>query len=807
MSQKLKGVIIDLDYVMQNGNAVVRIAFKSEGKIHAIFDKDFLPYFYVNPYNPDIDEKELLLLSVQQEGEAPERAKKIERERKILGSKEEEVLKVYISNPKSVPRFSRLFSEFGECFEHDIVFWKRYLIDKNISPLSQMEIEAREEENRLIVESIKNVEAGNSESLKHISFDIETYNPAGMPNASSGKDPIIMISYTDGKERAVLTYKEISEDFVKTYGSEEEMIRAFIEVIRRIDPDIIVGYNSSNFDLPYLKARAERLKINFNDICRFDGEARQEHHGMIEAFRIPGRINLDVFNVAKFVSVVGAAEQLIKVSSFKLYDVYSAVTGKKKINVDKMAIWERWDKGGKDIEELARYSMSDAVSLDELYDFFLPLEIEMARVSGTTISEASISTTGQLVEYGMMRNAAVKKHMIPNKPEERVIGARVENPFEGAFVKTPEAGIYDNIVVFDFKGLYPSIIIAHNIDNSTLCRDCDDAFVSPTGFRFRKAPRGIMPMVLKELIDERNQIKKAHKSNPEDKELTARYQALKILANSFYGYLGYARSRWYSRECASSVTAYGRSFVTKLIEDAENAGFKVLYSDTDSSFILLGEKTKQEAMSFLEGVNRNLPQDMELELEDFYTRGVFVGKKGENGTGAKKKYALLSQSGKIKIRGFELVRRDWSRIARDTQRAVLETILHEGDKEKAANIVKEVIKRLREGSVDLRDLTIQTQIRKSLRSYDIKSPEIAAAKKAVAAGIKKREELEGATISYVITKSGNSISDKAEIEDLAKDYDADYYIQHQILPATMKLLKELGYEEGELKDMGKQKKL
>ena len=145
------------------------------------------------------------------------------------------------------------------------------------------------------------------------------------------------------------------------------------------------------------------------------------------------------------------------------------------------------------------------------------------------------------------------------------------------------------------------------------------------------------------------------------------------------------------------MTAFGRQYIKESIDMAEKFGLKPIYGDTDSIVALMGDKTKDDVLKFLKDFNSKLPESMELELEDFYSRGVFVGKKVEKGTaGAKKKYALISESGRIKIRGFELVRRDWSKIARDTQRAVLETILKEGDAQKAVDIVKDAVKRLKE---------------------------------------------------------------------------------------------------------------
>ncbi len=806
MDTVLSGVIIDVDYAIVDSKSVIRIALKTKEGTKILRDYNFLPYFYLVPSNSSLKKESLENTQIVGEKGEDIKVEKAEETKVMLGTKEVRAFRVYARNPKFVPKLSGAISDFGDCYEYDIVFWKRYLIDKNISPLMAIKATVHEKEGELILDSIENEDTQMDIPLNHISFDIETYNAAGgMPRMQ--KDPVIMISYTNGRESEVFATKKIKEKFVRSFDSEAEMIGEFVNVVKKNDADIIVGYNSSNFDLPYLLERGKVTKSGF-DIGRFDGEVRQESHGLVQSFKIPGRANLDIYNVAKFVSIVGATERLIKVNSFKLGDVYNAVTGNTKVTVVKTNIWQLWDNGGEELEELARYSLSDAISLDALYDFFLPLEMEVAKVSGTTLAEAAVSTTGQLVEFVLMRYAHIYNHIIPNKPSDYEIKERTINPFEGAYVKTPEAGIYDNIAVFDFRGLYPSIIIAHNIDISTLCPECDEksAFVSPDGTKFRKDRKGVIPLVLKKLIDERNEVKKLYKKNPDDKSLSARYQALKILANSFYGYMGYARSRWYNRQCAASVTAYGRQFITKVIDDAENAGFKVLYSDTDSIFILMVDKTKDEAMKFVDGVNKKLPEGMELELEDFYSRGVFVGKKGGEG-GAKKKYALLSESGRIKIKGFELVRRDWSKIARDTQRAVLETILKEGDKDKAAEIVKDVVARLKEGKVPLNELVINTQIRKGLGKYDIKSPEISAANLAVKEGVKKKDELEGAVIGFVITKDGNSISDRARIEEMAKNYDPEYYINHQIIPATMKILKELGYNADELKTKGSQKKL
>jgi DNA polymerase, archaea type len=802
---ELEGVILDVDYVNLSRRSTIRVTLKSKDGVRALFDTGFSPHFYLIPSNAGLEEATISSLNIFSETSERIEITKVERAELLLKGRTVSAFAIYTADSKDVPRLKDYVKEFGECYEYDIPFWKRYIIDKGISPLSGARIRAHESEHGLVIDEIVKVGGDPGVELSHVCFDIETYNAS--TSSDPRRDPVLMISYTDGKEARVLTTKKIDHDFVTVFKTEREMIEGFVAAVKSLDADVIAGYNSANFDMPYLMTRSKVVKADL-DLSRYGEEVRSVHHGLTESVKAPGRVCLDVYHVARFVSIVGASEQLLRTYNLKLDEVHTAITGKKKVTVDKKRIWQMWDNGGAELERLSEYSLSDAISLDEIYEFFMPLEIETAKVSGTTLGEVSVSTVGQLAEFLLMRYAHENGEIVPNRPDEREIRARSQVTFEGAYVKTPDAGIYNNIVVFDFRGLYPSIIIAHNVDPSTVRpAGRGDCFEAPNGVLFAKSPQGIIPKAMEMLISERQSVKKAYKKDPDNKSLGARSNALKILANSFYGYLGYARSRWYSRDCASSITALARSYILNTIEEAEKAGFKTLYSDTDSTFLLVGDKKDEEITAFLKRVNASLPKAMELELEDFYTRGVFVGKKAATASGAKKKYALLSRTGRIKIKGFELVRRDWSGIARSTQKAVLETILREGSKERAMEIVKGVIKDLKDGKVPLKDLVIYTQLRKGIGSYDAKSPELAAVQKAIKSGFRTREELEGATIGYIITRHGSTISEKAQLEELAEDYDPDYYIGHQVVPATLRILKELGIGEEELKGGGEQRRL
>jgi DNA polymerase I len=536
---------------------------------------------------------------------------------------------------------------------------------------------------------------------------------------------------------------------------------------------------------------------------------------MITGLKLPGRVHLDLYPVVKFFGVIG----LIKSQRFTLDAVAEDVLGSKKVKIKKEEIWQMWDSG--DIDKLCEYSLVDAELTQALCERFLPLEMELSSVAKMPLFDTTLSTSGQLVENLLMYHATERGEIIPSRPSGEAIIERSNAPIQGAFVKLPEPGIYENVAVLDFRGLYPSIIVSYNIDPGTLMEKGVDirpggddrpnppdpnTNESPTGARFPKTGQGLVPYVLDYLVDMRMKIKKELKTLDKDSDaytrMNARSHALKILANSFYGYLGYARSRWYSRPCAESVTAWGRKHIMETISTAEARGFTVLYSDTDSIFLLY--KDKQHVMDFMHDFNRSLPEKMELELEGFFTRGVFVSKKGGEERGAKKKYALLGEDGRIKIRGFELVRRDWSSVAKETQLKVLEAILKEGSKEKAVKIIRDVVLSLQEGKVPLEKLAISTQLNKDPKKYEVASPELSAAKKMMKAGIMAEK---GTVISYVVGKSGKTISEKAVPLELAKDYDPDYYINNQVLPAVMKIMKELGYDEYSMKFGGKQKSL
>ncbi|MDY6769731.1 MAG: DNA polymerase domain-containing protein, partial [Candidatus Nanohaloarchaea archaeon] len=281
---------------------------------------------------------------------------------------------------------------------------------------------------------------------------------------------------------------------------------------------------------------------------------------------------------------------------------------------------------------------------------------------------------------------------------------------------------------------------AHNISPDTLDRDdCDDEYTVDiedldATYRFCQDDPGFIPSLLEDMVEERYELKGRLSGMAEDsqeaRDLDTRQNALKILSNAFYGYMGYNGARWYSRECAEATTALGRRYIQDTIEAAEEMGFDVVYGDTDS-VMLKGGDVEDRLDGFQAEVNADLPEFMELEFEGFYPRGLFTYT--EQGEGAKKKYALIDRGGDVKITGFEQVRRDWSPVAKEVQEEVIRQVL-EGDVDAAVETVEDTIERLRAGEVPLEKLRIYTKMTKKPENYESKTPHSEAAKKAIKRG-------------------------------------------------------------------------
>jgi DNA polymerase, archaea type len=812
----MKGLLLDLDYYGEGGKGerpVIRLFFKGEDRSFVAIDDSFSPYFYVVPdglagasdevFDGACDRvrEEILSADFGEVGIVD-----VQREEKRLFGDAITVLRIVLNHPQDVPKIRgavRNIEGVKAIYEHDIIFVRRYLIDRGLVPLSWMEIEGETTDDGIVrVDSIKPVE-GKVPELAVLSFDIEVYNPKGAPREDT--DEIVMMSLASNTGiRKVITWKkpESEMDFVEVLDDEKAVLERFADIVTGGDFDVLVGYNTDNFDFPYIKKRLDKLGIELPIGRDGSGILMRGRKNLFEA-KIKGRVHIDMYPIVK---------KSVRLSSYVLENVVRDVLGIEKEKIPGDMLWKFWDEGGKNFERMIQYSMEDAEVTLGLLEKFLPRYFELTRIVKQPLHDISRMTTGQLVEWLLMREASRGGELIPNRVGGKEATRRRADSYMGGYVKEPRKGICEDLAVFDFRSLYPSVIVTHNIDPSTLIEGgaCDENRAPGLEYCFSRERGGFIPAILENLIERRMEVKERLKAATGAKDavdvkmLDVEQYALKILANSFYGYMGYPRARWYRKECAESVAAFARMYIKKVMSVAkEEFGFEVVYGDTDSLFIVVPKKERGKAKEFLKTVNESLPGTIELEYEGFYKRGIFV---------TKKRYALIDEEDKVTVKGLEFVRRDWAPIARRTQEEVLTRLLKGAPPKEAAKVVRDAIESIRDRDVSLEDITIYTQLTKSIDEYKNVGPHVVAAKRLLEHG---REVTPGMVIGYVITRRIRGIGGIKGIKGISRrampvefvkieDYDPEYYIDNQILPANLRIMEAVGYSKGHLKEGIKQ---
>ncbi len=767
--------LLDVDYVTENDRAVIRLWCKDDKGVFVAYDRNFLPYFYVIGCKAE----DVMKVKVRTSEGIITPLKVEEVEAKSLG-KPIKALKVYTRHPQHVPKLREEIKKFAEVREADIPFAYRYLIDKDLACMDGIEIEPIAVKEGVLrayeVRSVRRVEKKGFPDLKILSFDCEMLAQF-MPDPE--KDPIIAIAVKCGDFEEVL------------HGDERDILRRFVSIIKEFDPDIIVGYNQDNFDWPYVKKRAEKFGIRL-DI----GRDRSEISFRGGRPKIAGRLDVDLYDIALKIPDV-KIKTLKKVAEFLGAKVEEE-------DIEGRDIYKCWMKGEK--EKVFKHALNDVLTTYRLALELLPMHYELSRMIKLPLDDVARLGRGKQVDYFLLSEAKKINEIAPNPPE-------IEESYEGAFVLEPARGLHENVACLDFASMYPSIMINFNISPDTLVKgECEDCYVAPeVRHKFRKSPDGFFKRILKMLIEKRREIKRQMKKLDPDSEdyklLDIKQQTLKVLTNSFYGYTGWNLARWYCRECAEATTAWGRYFIRKAVKIAESMGFEVLYGDTDSLFIkkdkLNLKELEKECLKLIDVISKELP--IQLEIDEFYKTIFFV---------EKKRYAGLTEDDRIVVKGLEVRRGDWCELAKRVQREVIEIILRERDPDKALRFVKGVIEEIKEGKFKLEDYVIYKGLTKRPDKYESKQAHVKAALRAMEMGIYYPI---GTKVGFVIVKGGGSVSDRAYPVELIEEFDGenlkirtpsgtivkridkDYYIDHQIIPAVLRILERFGYTEASLK--------
>lgn len=642
--------------------------------------------------------------------------------------------------------------------------------------------------------------------LKVVSFDIETsmvgdhlYCIAVHRTMVGSVDGV---ADNDSQSRVFMLASADAENGlpgVENYSSERGLITAFLQWIQQDDPDILIGWNCINFDLRFLERKCQALHMPFN-IGR-DGEPAQwrtsasspQQHFVL----IPGRAVLDGIDTLKMATY--------QFESFSLENVSRALLNRGKL------IHDPDDRGeeitrlfNEDKQSLAKYNLEDCVLVWEIFEKVQLIQFALQRAKLTGLALDKVGGSVAAFENLYLPKLHRQGYVAPNLPKNP---QGVGSP--GGYVMDSLPGFYESVLVFDFKSLYPSIIRTFRVDPFGLVegdkwrnasKESLDKFTQNDvveGFRgatFRIS-QSILPGLIEDLWVARD-IAKKEKNQPLS-------QALKIIMNSFYGVMGTPGCRFFDFRLPSSITLRGHEILTQTRTLFEAEGYKVIYGDTDSIFVLakspLAESTATHVGSLLAAkLNRwwqqhilqkyGIGSALELEYETHYARFVMPRIRGSM-EGTKKRYAgLICQQGfdanapvpgsyELVFKGLETVRTDWTKAARQFQRALYERIfLGQPWKE----YVLDTIESLRRGELD-QQLVFRKRLRRRLAEYQKNVPPHAQA--AIKAEIWLKENnkpsryAQGGWIEYLYTVNGPE-----PVECLTSHIDYELYIERQIAP-------------------------
>ncbi|CAL9110688.1 unnamed protein product [Musa textilis] len=732
-------------------------------------------------------------------------------------------------------------------YESNILFALRFMIDSHIVGGNWIEISAGKYKKAIKSMSYCQLELDclYSELISHapegeyskmapfriLSFDIECAGRKGLfPEPTH--DPVIQQianSVTlQGDDhpfiRNVMTLKSCSPIVgvdVMSFDTEREVLLAWRDFVREIDPDIIIGYNICKFDLPYLIERAEALKIgefpllgrirNSRVRVRDTTFSSRLQYGVRESkeVTVEGRVQFDLLQ---------AMQRDYKLSSYSLNSVSAHFLGEQKEDVHHSIISDLQNGNAETRRRLAVYCLKDAYLPQRLLDklMYIYNYVEMARVTGVPIS--FLLARGQSIKVlsQLLRKAKQKNLVIPNIKGQ---GSGQET-FEGATVLEAKTGFYEKpIATLDFASLYPSIMMAYNLCYCTLVTAEDARRLNlpaetinktPSGEVFVKSElqKGILPEILEELLTARKRAKadlKEAKDPFEKAVLDGRQLALKVSANSVYGFTGATIGQLPCLEISSSVTSYGRQMIEhtkKLVEEkftisgGYDCNAEVVYGDTDSVMVQFGEPTVEAAMKLgreaAEYITGTFIKPIRLEFEKVYYPYLLI---------SKKRYAGLYWTkpdtfDKMDTKGIETVRRDNCLLVKNLVNECLHKILIDQDVPGAVQYVKNTISDLLMNRVDLSLLVITKGLTKTGDGYAVKAAHVELAER-----MRKRDAATapnvGDRVPYVIIKAAKGAKAYEKSEDpiyvLENNIpiDPQYYLENQISKPLLRIFEPI----------------
>lgn len=618
-------------------------------------------------------------------------------------------------------------------------------------------------------------------TLRTVSLDIETSEFGELYSiglAGCGDNVVFML--TD--ELPAECESQQPQGYRLCYVSSRlRLIEKLNEWIQHYDPDAIIGWNLIQFDLRILYTHAQRYGVSLL-LGRQNSPLEWREHGFKKGHffaSAQGRLIIDGIEALKMATW--------NFPSFSLESVAQTLLGEGKAIDTPYARMDEINRRFKeDKPALAYYNWQDCVLVNRIFDTtsLMAFLLERACVTGLSVdrSGGSVAAFTHLYLPSMHRIG----YVAPNQ------GEKPEEHSPGGFVMDSAPGLYDSVVVLDYKSLYPSIIRTFLIDPVGMIEGMhqpDEKF-SISGFRQARFSRELhcLPAIVSQIWHERDNAK-LHKNAPLS-------QALKIIMNAFYGVLGSVGCRFFDPRLASSITLRGHEIMKKTRELIEAKGYQVIYGDTDSTFVWLkSPHTEQQAQQIgyqlVQEVNQwwkthlfenyQLDCKLELEYETHYRRFLMPTIRGME-TGSKKRYAGLSND-KMVFKGLETVRTDWTPLAQKFQQELYTRIFHQ---QPYQQFIRDYVANTLAGKYDER-LVYRKRLRRKLSEYQHHvPPHVKAARKADEYNLSQnrpQQYQQGGWISYIITLLGPE-----PLEHITTAPDYEHYINKQLMPIADAIL-------------------
>lgn len=585
---------------------------------------------------------------------------------------------------------------------------------------------------------------------------------------------------------------------ITSQHSEHSLLAFVLDRISQMDPDVIVGHGLGQ-DLHLLLYRAWQAKAP--RWSRF-GRLRKDKMPKLNAGHGNGGGNSISFGVQSALAgrliadTMIASRELLNEESYSLTWLVQQRLKQQRPEIKVEDIPRHYDDKNM-LLKLARANEADSfLSLRLLFDDLAALQLskQLASLSGCLWSSVLLGQRSQRVEYLLLHEFHKKRLVCPVRASKSESGSRSgkrgQPAYAGGKVFEPKPGLYNKyVVVLDFKSLYPSLICEYNICFTTVNGEAPE-LPKPAS---DESTAALIPSAIKRLVDGRNRVKKTLKGEKDATkclQLKVREQALKLLANSVYGCLGFEGNRFHARSLAELVTAQGREVLTSAKNVAEAQGMEVVYGDTDSIMVSTNRDRIEDAVKEVDKVKSQINKrykSLTIEKENVFKVLLLLKKKKYVGMKVEGEY----QEGKFTLaeerKGVDIVRRDWSELAKDAGRKALSEILCNQSVDDAVEAIHDILRRIRQQlddrSIPLWKFEIRKQLVRRLETYSPSStdPHVVVARRRAFNGFHDAVT-EGEVVPYVVCSTTAEGAEGAPLHQRAFHPDELHQYDHKLEP-------------------------